>query len=134
MNAKLNNLPNGLLTQTIHAMDDWCDYLTEDRLFELDEDKLSIVFSHISKIDFFKLGQYAERTGEFNWSDKYFATNYNLDKIWSVAEDESDQYYKERGYDWENILDRLLELYSNHSFFRATLPDEVKNILDKHGV
>ena len=136
MNARKNTvlslltyLPNGLLTETLHRMDNYCDYLTDDRLFDLDDEHLNLVFKNRSVMDLIRLGIEAERTGEFCWSDKYFAVNYNLDKIWTIAENKSDTYYKSYGYDWQDILDRLIELFQYSKHFADSLPDEVRKSL-----
>lgn len=125
----LTHLPNGLLTQTLHAMDNYCDYLTDNRLFDLDDEHLNLVFKKHSVMDLIRLGIETERTGEFYWSDKYFAVNYYLDKIWTIAENESDTYYKSCGYDWQDILDRLIELFQYSKDFAESLPDEVRKTL-----
>lgn len=131
---KLNKLPNGLLTQTLHAMDDYCDYLMDYRLYDLyDEDMLAIIFKGKSPLDLITLGLHAGQNQEFYLTDKYLAVNYGIDKVWTVSESNSDEYYKDRGYDWADILERLIEIFNYSDSFKNYLPSEVVNILKRIG-
>ena len=128
----LNNLPNGSLTKTLHAMDDYCGYLVADRLYELyDEDMLESIFKDKSPLDLITLGLHAGQNQEFYLSDKYIAISFDRDKIQTISENKSDEYYINRGYDWKDILDRLFEMfnYDNDAYFREDLPNEVVSIL-----
>ena len=123
----LKKLPNGLLTQTLHAMDDYCDYLMDYRLYDLyDEDMLAIIFKGKSPLDLITLGLHAGQNQEFYLTDKYLAVNYDIDKVWTVSESNSDEYYKDVG-DYAVVFSWCQSVHSNR--FVVLITETLRSLL-----